>query len=152
MKSNIVRRARYASVVLLLGGAALGAIGCRQVLGIEDPVPCTSDDACNEADQPCISGECIDGACVFTQREEGFVVDEAGAADCKSHVCDASGEVVVAVVASDAPADDTPGDCLVPACDSNGEVVAAMADDPPPDTTTGDCMKPGCDNGMVESV
>jgi len=150
MKTRTIRNARFASLALLVGSAAFGALGCRQILGIEDPVPCTSDDACNEADQPCITGECVDGACVFSQRAEGFVLDEAEVGDCKSHVCDANGASVVETVAGDAPVDDTPGDCLVPACDSNGDVVPAIADDPPPDDVQGDCMTLGCDNGMVK--
>ncbi len=143
---------RAASFLLLATASAFAASGCRQILGVEDPVPCTSDDACNEEDQPCIAGECIDGACVYTVRAEGFVIDEGAAGDCISHVCDANAALITLVVAEDAPADDLAGDCVAPTCDAQGAVVDAPADDPPTTDDPGDCMKPACDAGTVTEV
>lgn len=137
---------RFVPTFLALGLATvfLGA-GCRQILDIPEPVECGSDDACTTADSPCIDGECVDGFCAYSFKTAGTVIDEAGEDDCKSNVCDGNGELVVAIVPEDAPADPTPGDCQAPSCDAEGNVVSGPADDPPADMTLGDCSAPACD-------
>jgi hypothetical protein len=122
----------------------LGA-GCRQILDIEEPVACGSDDACTTADSPCIAGECVDGFCAYSFKAAGTVIDEAAEDDCKSNVCDGNGELVVAIVPEDAPPDATPGDCQAPACDAEGNVISGPAEDAPPDDVSGDCSAPACD-------
>lgn len=129
--------------------AAVSSVGCRQILGIEDPVACSTDDACTEEDLPCVTGECVDGACVYGVREQGFVVGEGELGDCSRSVCDGQGTVVLAVATDDAPEDTTPGDCKTPSCDADGNLVDAPLDDPPADDTSGDCKQPACDNGAI---
>jgi hypothetical protein len=74
---------RFARFSLALSSLALVPLaGCRQVLDIEDPVECGSDDACTQADSPCIAGECVDGYCAYSFRAEGTVIDEAAEDDC----------------------------------------------------------------------
>jgi len=136
----------------LLGLACVSAVGCRQILGIEDPVACASDDACNEAARPCVLGECVDGSCAYSLQPEGYVLDELDPGDCKSRVCDASGEAVVVVVDTDAPADTVPGDCRVSVCGADGDLVDADADDPPADQLPGDCKTPTCESGEIALV
>jgi hypothetical protein len=130
--------------VLGLSTVFLGA-GCRQILDIEEPVACGSDDACTTADSPCIAGECVDGFCAYSFKAAGTVIDEAAEDDCKSNVCDGNGELVVAIVPDDAPPDATPGDCQAPACDAEGNVISGPAEDAPPDDVSGDCSAPACD-------
>ncbi len=138
-----LRRPLRALFALL--AVATPVVGCRQVLDIPEPVECGSDDACNTPDDPCIAGECVDGACAYSLRPAGTVIDEAEPFDCKSNVCDGNGEVVVAIVPEDVAVDSTPGDCLAPACDASGNAVQAPAEDAPPDTVAGDCSVPACD-------
>lgn len=138
----------YALLTLTAGVLVPPTIGCRAIIGVEDPVSCSSDDNCNLADEPCVLGECIEGACAYSLRPAGTVIDEAGEDDCKRNECDADGQLVSVLDASDAPADPTPGDCRAPACDASG-VIDAPADDAPQDETPGDCRVPTCEDGSV---
>lgn len=142
---------RAAALPLFFAGATF--VGCAQIIGVDEPVACTSDDACNTADRPCVAGECVDGYCAYALRAEGTVIDTAGELDCKSHVCDDAGEVVEAAALDDAPPDDTPGDCVAPACDDTGAIVSAPNDaDVPSGDMPGDCKKPGCVDGTPTDV
>src|SRR6188508_1064429 len=119
---------RFAQGLFAFGVTAVFlSAGCRQVLDIDEPVACGSDDACTTADSPCIAGECVDGFCAYSFKTAGTVIDEAAEDDCKSNVCDGNGELVVAIVPEDAPADSTPGDCQSPSCDAQGNVVSGPA-------------------------
>ncbi len=141
---------RFARFSLALSSLALVPLaGCRQVLDIEDPVECGSDDACTQADSPCIAGECVDGYCAYSFRAEGTVIDEAAEDDCRRNVCDGNGAVISAVAADDAPPDDAAGDCVAPTCDEQGNVVVGGVADPPADMTIGDCQAPACEGGAV---
>ncbi len=141
---------RFARFSLALSSLALVPLaGCRQVLDIEDPVECGSDDACTQADSPCIAGECVDGYCAYAFRAEGTVIDEAAEDDCRRNVCDGNGAVISAVATDDAPPDDAPGDCVAPTCDEQGNVVVGAVADPPADATIGDCQAPVCEAGAV---
>lgn len=141
---------RCHAVLWALSAAAFVPVaGCRQVLDIPEPVACGSDDACNTADDPCLVGECIDGLCAYSLKAAGSVIDEGDEDDCKRNVCDDAGEVVVEVVADDAPADPTAGDCVAPTCDDDGEIVDGPADDAPEDETAGDCQQPACEAGEL---
>ena len=127
--------------------ALVMASGCRQILGVEDPVPCESSAACALEGEPCVTAECVDGACVYSQAAAGSpsALDVAG--DCSQTVCDESGEAVTTVDADDAPADDTAADCKAPVCTSDGSVGSDVAEaDVPADEFVGDCKVPVCNS------
>ncbi len=145
-------RRLHAHALLVTAAALALAGGCRQILDLPESVECGSDDACTTAESPCVLGECVDGLCAYSLRPAGTVIDEAGEGDCRSNVCDDAGEVVVAIVPDDAPADTTPGDCVAPSCDAEGNVVTAPADDPPADDAAGDCQAPACADGALTSA
>ena len=136
------------SLALLTVSFSLSS-SCRQVLDLPESVECGADDACTTADKPCIVGECIDGLCAYSFKAEGTVIDTAEEDDCTRNVCDGQGEVIAAVDASDAPADETLGDCKAPSCDADGNVTVSPAEDAPNDETSGDCLAPTCENGNV---
>jgi hypothetical protein len=137
--------------VLLLSLLA-GPTGCAQILDLPDTVECGSDDACTTNDNPCVLGECVDGTCAFTLVAEGEVVGALEAGDCQQLVCDGAGTAVTAPDPTDAPADETPGDCKAPACSETGTVVEGPAEDAPADETLGDCKAPACEDGAVVSA
>lgn len=141
----------YALLTLTAGVILPPTIGCRAIIGVEDPVSCSSDDNCNLADEPCVVGECIEGACAYSLLPAGTVIDEAGEDDCKRNECNADGQLVSVIDASDAPADTTPGDCRAPACQESG-LIDAPADDPPADEAPGDCLVPACEDGSVVQI
>ena len=141
----------YALLTLTAGVILPPTIGCRAIIGVEDPVSCSSDDNCNLADEPCVVGECIEGACAYSLLPAGTVIDEAGEDDCKRNECNADGQLVSVIDASDAPADATPGDCRAPACQESG-LIDAPADDPPADEAPGDCLVPACEDGSVVQI
>jgi hypothetical protein len=143
-----MRNPSKALPVLLLSLLA-GPTGCAQILDLPDTVECGSDDACTTNDNPCVLGECVDGTCAFTLVAEGEVVGALEAGDCQQLVCDGAGAAVTAPDPTDAPADDTPGDCKVPACSEAGAVVEDPAEDAPADETPGDCKAPACEDGAV---
>ncbi len=144
---NHPRQRTLTALLLLSTSSLLGPLGCREILDIPELVECGSDDACNTEDTPCVVGECIDGACAYSLRPAGTVIDEAEEDDCLSHVCDDAGELVTSFV-DDAPPDATAGDCLVPTC-VDGVVTDGPADDVPADATAGDCLVPTCVDGVV---
>lgn len=69
------------------------AAGCRQILGVEDPVPCTEDSGCDPGTaQPCLEGQCVDGECVYSPKPDGPTVDCTTCEDGEAIVAPGLGE------------------------------------------------------------
>jgi hypothetical protein len=148
MRTTRVSSARGWAFALCFGVVA--ASGCRQILGVEDPVPCESSAECAVEGEPCVSGECVDGGCVYSQVAAGSPAAGDTPGDCSQTVCDESGATTTTLDADDVPADDTAGDCKAPACDESGEPTTAPDEsDAPDDDVAGDCKVPVCNNGTV---
>jgi hypothetical protein len=68
---NLLRPCLALSTVGLL---LIGFGGCRQIIGVEDPVACSSDEGCDPGpNEPCLQGECVQGECVYSTRPDGPV-------------------------------------------------------------------------------
>ncbi|MFO0551271.1 MAG: hypothetical protein U0271_22975 [Polyangiaceae bacterium] len=69
----MIRLDRRSVALFAMSGAlaALTAAGCRQIIGVEDPVACTDVAECNPDSAPCSNTQCIDGECVYDPLPDG---------------------------------------------------------------------------------